>query len=124
VTSNYPPPPPPGQPGMGATTEQLGRPPGMGTVLGQQPPSADPLSVRRGPGRMRDSAPGWATSEFGVFVVAALGNLLASGLAGGRDGQADPFPADKAWFYITLLAAAYILSRGIAKAGGRSRGEF
>ena len=30
------------------------------------------------------------------------------------------FLADKAWFYITLLTIGYLISRGLAKAGGRA----
>ena len=117
MTANYPPPPP------GAPTEPLGPPPGMGHLTSSQPPSADPLSVsRRGPLRTREATAGWRTTEFGVFVIVALGNLLASALAHGNDGQRDDyFRADKAWFYITLLAIAYIVSRGLAKIGKDAR---
>jgi hypothetical protein len=118
MTSNYP---PHGDPGMtGATTEQMTRPPGMGTVTSGQPPAHDPLSVvRRGPGRPSHRPDGWRTTEFGVFVLVALGNLLASALVADGDGHNDYFRADKAWFYITLLAIAFIVSRGIAKIGNR-----
>jgi hypothetical protein len=122
MTSNYPPPPPPpGGPGLsGATTEQMNRPPGMGTVTSTQPPGHDPLSVmRRGPARSHHAPDGWRTTEFGVFVLVALGNLLASALVASGDGHNDYFRADKAWFYITLLAIAYIVSRGLAKIGDR-----
>ncbi|HEY0575221.1 MAG TPA: hypothetical protein VGD73_14060 [Pseudonocardia sp.] len=121
MTSNYPPPTPGAAPGMGAPTEQFSRPPGMGTVTSSQPPSADPLSVmRRGPVRGRDQTRGWMTSEFAVFALVALGSLLASALVQGNGDRVDYFRADKAWFYITLLAIAYIVSRGLAKIGGRN----
>jgi hypothetical protein len=118
MTSNYP---PHGDPGMmGSTTEQMNRPPGMGAVGSSQPPAHDPLSVvRRGPARSGHRPDGWRTTEFGVFVVVALGNLLASALVASSDGHNDYFRADKAWFYITLLAIAYIVSRGLAKIGDR-----
>jgi hypothetical protein len=76
--------------------------------------------MRRGPMRPHDANKGWLTSEFGVFALVALGNLLAATLVGGNDGRDDVFPADKAWFFVTLLAIAYILSRGLAKIGGRT----
>ncbi|HEV7754902.1 MAG TPA: hypothetical protein VGO94_03495 [Mycobacteriales bacterium] len=119
MTSNYP--PQPGAPGMtGATTEQMNIPPGMGTVTSSQPPAHDPLSVmRRGSVRQGPASNGWKTTEFGVFVLVALGNLLASALVASNDGRGDVFRADKAWFYITLLAIAYIVSRGLAKIGTR-----
>jgi hypothetical protein len=104
---------------MGATTEQMNRPPGMGAYPPPQPSGRDPLSVGRPPRPAPHPSDGWRTTEFGVFVVVALGNLLAAALAGGGDGRDDTFRADRAWFYITLLAIAYILSRGLAKIGAR-----
>jgi len=32
----------------------------------------------------------------------------------------DVFLADKAWFYVTLLAVGYMISRGLAKSGVRA----
>jgi hypothetical protein len=120
MTSNYPPPGPGGAPGMGTPTEQLNIPPGMGTVTSGQPPHHDPLSIgRRGPMRGRTASRGWLTSEFAVFALVALGNLLGAALAGGDAGRDDVFRADQAWFYVTLLAVAYIVSRGLAKIGRR-----
>jgi hypothetical protein len=123
MTSNYPPPNQTGAPGMGATgapTEQFSRPPGMGPATSSQPPGMDPLSVvRRGPMRGHQRPRGWMTSEFGVFALVALGALLASALVQGEGDRVDYFRADEAWFYVTLLAIAYIVSRGLAKIGGR-----
>ena len=34
-------------------------------------------------------------------------------------GIADNFDADRAWLYTSIITAAYIISRGIAKAGTR-----
>ena len=61
------------------------------------------------------------TTEFVVFLVAVVGVLVASALVGDSDGRGDVFLADKAWFYVTLLAIAYMISRGLAKAGSRAR---
>ena len=64
------------------------------------------------------------TTEFVVYLVAVAGVLIASFLVGdadgGGDGGGDVFLADKAWFYITLLTIGYLISRGLAKAGGRA----
>jgi hypothetical protein len=61
------------------------------------------------------------TSEFAVFVVAVIGVLLASYLVKATDGRADYFLADRAWFYVVLLSIGYMVSRGLAKCGTRSR---
>ena len=61
------------------------------------------------------------TTEFVVFLVAVVGVLVASALVGDSDGRGDVFLADKAWFYVTLLAVGYMVSRGLAKAGSRAR---
>ena len=61
------------------------------------------------------------TTEFVVFLVAVVGVLVASALVGDSDGRGDVFLADKAWFYVTLLAVGYMISRGLAKAGSRAR---
>jgi hypothetical protein len=58
------------------------------------------------------------TTEFWAMVGIVVGILLASwyvddGGAGGADG----FPAVRAWLYVSIVAAAYIVSRGIAKSG-------
>jgi len=60
------------------------------------------------------------TTEFVVFLVAVVGVLIASALVGDSDGRGDVFLADKAWFYVTLLAIGYMISRGLAKAGSRA----
>ncbi len=58
------------------------------------------------------------TTELIVFVVATLGVLIASLVTDkGADGQS--FDAEQAWFYVTLLAVGYMISRGLAKSGSR-----
>jgi hypothetical protein len=70
----------------------------------------------------------WKTTEFWLYVVVAVGILIASMTVGsdstasktGNNGNAgDYFRADKAWFFITLLTIGYLLSRGLAKSGSR-----
>ncbi|MGW4465048.1 hypothetical protein [Micromonospora sp. NPDC004704] len=56
-------------------------------------------------------------------MLAVIGVLIASnvvGDSGNNDGH-DLFAADKAWWFITLLTVGYMVSRGLAKAGSRSR---
>lgn len=62
------------------------------------------------------------TSEFIAYVVAVLGVLIASAVVASGDSgteDGDPFTADKAWLYITILTVGYLLSRGLAKSGSR-----
>jgi hypothetical protein len=70
----------------------------------------------------------WKTTEFWLYVVVAVGILIASMTVGsdssataGKSGNnaGDYFRADKAWFFITLLTIGYLLSRGLAKSGAR-----
>ena len=60
------------------------------------------------------------TTEFVVYLVAVAGVLIASFLVGDADGGGDVFLADRAWFYVTLLTIGYLISRGLAEAGGRA----
>ena len=70
--------------------------------------------------RFAETKAAFKTTEFVVFLVAVVGVLLASALVGDSDGRGDVFLADKAWFYVTLLAIGYMVSRGLAKAGVRA----
>ncbi|MEU9443102.1 hypothetical protein AB0D42_19685 [Streptomyces sp. NPDC048304] len=45
--------------------------------------------------------------------------LIASMVVGDDDGHANYFRADKAWLYIVILTVGYMISRGLAKSGGR-----
>jgi hypothetical protein len=55
------------------------------------------------------------TSEFMVWVLTCV-------LLGIAAATSDAFDGGRMWLYLTIASAAYILSRGIAKAGTR-RGE-
>ncbi len=62
------------------------------------------------------------TTEFWIFVVVSLGLLIAAAVTDERsDNQG--FGAAEAWWYVTVLAVGYMLSRGLAKFGGRGRGD-
>ncbi len=60
-----------------------------------------------------ETKPFFLTSEFGVSVLAAI--LIAITAA-----SSEAFGAWRAWILITAIVVAYVLSRGIAKAGARS----
>ena len=59
-----------------------------------------------------ETKPFFLTSEFLAFLLAVAAILIAV-------WQAENFEAPRAWLYVTIVAAAYIVSRGIAKAGTR-----
>ena len=58
------------------------------------------------------------TTEFWAMVAIAASILIASWIVDDGDGG-DAFPAVRAWLYVAIVAAAYIVSRGLAKAGSR-----
>jgi hypothetical protein len=70
-----------------------------------------------------ETKPSWKTTELFVYLAAVLGVIIASQTVGdgAANNGADYFAADKAWWYITLLTIGYLVSRGLAKAGSRSR---
>jgi hypothetical protein len=60
------------------------------------------------------------TTEFWAMIAIVSGILIASWIvddSGGAGG--DAFPAVRAWLYVAIVASAYIVSRGLAKAGSR-----
>ena len=70
-----------------------------------------------------ETKPSWKTTELFVYLAAVAGVLIASNMVGdgAADNGSDYFAADKAWWYITLLTIGYLVSRGLAKSGSRSR---
>lgn len=59
-----------------------------------------------------ETKPFFMTSEFLFAVLGIIGVLVAV-------WQAENFESPRAWLYVSVIAAAYIVSRGIAKAGTR-----
>jgi hypothetical protein len=60
------------------------------------------------------------TTEFYAMVVVILGILIAAALIkGGDTGGTDEFIARQAWLYVAIVAAGYMISRGLAKSGSR-----
>jgi hypothetical protein len=58
------------------------------------------------------------TTEFWAMVAIAAGILIASWIVDdGGGGDGDAFPAVRAWLYVAIVGSAYIVSRGLAKAG-------
>lgn len=60
------------------------------------------------------------TTEFWAMVGIVASILIAAWIVDdGGSGGGDAFPAVRAWLYVAIVAAAYIVSRGLAKAGSR-----
>ena len=60
------------------------------------------------------------TTEFWAMVAVVASILIASWIVdGGGGGDGDAFPAVRAWLYVAIVASAYVVSRGLAKAGSR-----
>jgi hypothetical protein len=70
-----------------------------------------------------ETKPSFKTTELIVYLLAVIGVLIASAVTGdpGTESGGDVFAADKAWWFITLLTIGYMVSRGLAKAGSRTR---
>lgn len=68
-----------------------------------------------------ETKPSWKSTELWVYAGAVIAVLIASQAVGdgNRNNGDDYFAADKAWWYITLLTVAYLISRGLAKSGSR-----
>jgi flagellar biogenesis protein FliO len=60
------------------------------------------------------------TTEFFAMIGIIAGILIAAWYVG-RNGGDDFFRADKAWLYVSIVASAYMVSRGLAKAGSSER---
>jgi hypothetical protein len=71
--------------------------------------SARPTPGAAGQARGAGPLPGFArTSEFALLVLGIIAVLVAAAVDNG-------FGAERAWTLATVLAAAYIISRGLAK---------
>jgi uncharacterized MAPEG superfamily protein len=60
------------------------------------------------------------TTEFWAFVAIVVAILVsAAAIKGGDTGGTDEFIARNAWLYVSIVTGAYLISRGLAKAGSR-----
>lgn len=58
------------------------------------------------------------TTEFWAMVGVIVAILVsAAAIKGGDTGGTDEFIARNAWLYVSIVAGAYIISRGLAKSG-------
>jgi hypothetical protein len=60
------------------------------------------------------------TTEFWAMVGIVVAILVsAAAIKGGDTSGTDEFIAREAWLYVAIVASAYMISRGLAKAGSR-----
>jgi hypothetical protein len=84
-------------------------------------------------GQGAEGAPSFLTTELWVFLVALVA-LFITGIATVGEGygefacaavlpaeRCDVLDSDRVWLYGTLMGIGYLVSRGLAKSGGRSR---
>jgi hypothetical protein len=114
---NYPPQqPPPVQPqaqpagAYPAPTQQQGYPPQQGYGGGQGGGGPDVGEFARRHLRTPETKEFFKSSEFGVWLLTVIGVMIA-GLS------ADDIEPSLVWTLIVVISFAYIISRGIAKAG-------
>jgi hypothetical protein len=81
-----------------------------GTVAGR-----DRVMTRR-PVAIAETKASTKTTEFYAMVGIIAGILIACWWVGRNDGV-DAFKAERAWLYVSIVASAYMVSRGLAKSG-------
>jgi hypothetical protein len=68
--------------------------------------------------RLAETKQAFKTTEFWA-MAGVIGAILVSAavIKGGDTGGADEFIARQAWLYVAIVAGAYFIGRGLAKAG-------
>jgi hypothetical protein len=60
----------------------------------------------------------YITVELILYLLASIGIFITAAVID-ESGSGQGFGASEAWFYVTLLTVGFLLSRGLAKLGGR-----
>jgi hypothetical protein len=85
-------------------------------------PGAAPQTEVRGGAVRRlatETKQAFKTTEFWAMVVVIVGILVSAAAVKGGDNGTDEFIARNAWLYVAIVAAGYMVSRGLAKSGVR-----
>jgi len=78
----------------------------------------DPVHRTRSTRRLTETKQALKTTEFWAMVGVIVAILVsAAAIKGGDTGGTDEFIARQAWLYVAIVAAAYLISRGLAKSG-------
>jgi hypothetical protein len=105
---------------------QQGPPPGYGQQQypGQQPGVGDRAAdMMQNVGRhirTPETKPFFMTSEFLVWLITVISLVIAGAVVGSGD-HGDVLRANLVWILFTAISFAYIISRGISKAGTKYR---
>ena len=92
----------------------------MATSSMDRPRAGESGVVRRGATRLTTETKNFfKTSEFFIWAAVTVGILIAANSIEAEEGGPDFFNARHAWLFITILSAAYFVSRGLAKSGSR-----
>ena len=67
--------------------------------------------------RNHETKASFKTSEFWAMLGLILAILVSAALIDGGDNGTDEFIARNAWLYVSIIAGAYFVSRGLAKSG-------
>lgn len=62
---------------------------------------------------------GFKTTEFVAMIAVVVGILVSAAIAKATTTHHDPFTAGQAWLYVSIVAAGYMISRGLAKSGSK-----
>lgn len=60
----------------------------------------------------------YITIELILYLLATLGIFITAAVID-EGGSGQGFGASQAWFYVTLLTVGFLISRGLARLGGR-----
>jgi hypothetical protein len=67
--------------------------------------------------RNHETKASFKTTEFWAMLGLIVAILVSAALIDGGDNGTDEFIARNAWLYVSILAGAYFISRGLAKSG-------
>jgi hypothetical protein len=71
--------------------------------------------------RTPETKPFYLTSEFMVWLLTVISVLIAAAVTKAGENGSDVIDASTAWTLVTVIGFAYIISRGISKAGTKYR---
>ena len=77
---------------------------------------ATTASVRR---LSTETKAAFKTTEFVAFLAIVAGILISAAVLKATGTHRDPFTAQQAWLYVSIVAVGYLISRGLAKSGSK-----
>ena len=76
-----------------------------------------PTVGRRARRLVTETKAAFKTSEFWAMLGLIVAILVSAAVIKGGDDGTDQFIARHAWLYVSIVTAAYLVSRGLAKSG-------